>query len=806
MGLFLLLGSASAQQISVTTLLQTYFQDFNTLANSGSTGTSLPNGWYTNVVGGTYRVGNGSSATGGVYSLGDTSGASQNDRALGSLGSGGSPNGQFAVKFVNNTGATITKINLHYMLEEWRLGQKPAVRLDSLVLSYNVDVDSIQATGWSNYPPATMFTPDTSGVGGSRNGNVPPNRALHEHSLDGLNIPDGSNFWIRWADNNIIGNDDALGIDSLTITFEGAVLPPCIQPLSAVTNVELHATGITSVAGSFGGTIPVSDGYLVLVDSTSNTPVVADGATYNTGSTVGTAIVASNGPSTTFSLSGLVANTIYTAYVIPYNTTLCSGGPNYNPIDIQSDTAKTLFDACPEPTAEPTNLIFTSVTKSTIAGKFNKAVPAPTGGYVVVFSKSSNVGYPVDSTVYNAGDSVIVGSFKSEVAYVGTDSNFTISGLDSSTRYYVAVVPYNLCVAIPNYNRTTPLRDDTITAGVVPLQNCTQPSGISTSTVTKDSTQTTITVTFTFPPSADSVMVLAGTNAGIGFADVRDSVYYGVGTTIPGSGAKVYYRGTGDSVTITGLTSNTVYKILFVSFNNSGCANGPNYSAVGSVTVKTAAGAPGDCGQPSGVSNNSITKTDSTATTISIHFTVPGNADSVMVLAGPNGTIGFVDIRDSVYYAVGTTIPGSGAKVYARGSKTDSSVVLTGLTPNTVYKILIATFNNIACNFGPNYSGPATITVKTALSTGIRNKNTEADFALYPNPAGNGLLNIKFKNILKEEAIIEILDVTGRQLHMQKANVVNDIQTINVSSLAKGTYLLNVIYKGTDNVSTFIIE
>ena len=53
------------------------------------------------------------------------------------------------------------------MLEMWRLGQKPALRLDSVLLSYNIDVDSLQATGWVNVPAGTAKTPDTSGVAGA---------------------------------------------------------------------------------------------------------------------------------------------------------------------------------------------------------------------------------------------------------------------------------------------------------------------------------------------------------------------------------------------------------------------------------------------------------------------------------------------------------------------------------------------------------------------------------------------------------------------------------------------------------------
>ncbi|MEZ5055075.1 MAG: hypothetical protein R2807_10010 [Chitinophagales bacterium] len=50
------------------------------------------------------------------------------DRALGSLGSGSV---SYGMKFINNTGGHITAITVSYTAENWRLGQKPAKRLDS---------------------------------------------------------------------------------------------------------------------------------------------------------------------------------------------------------------------------------------------------------------------------------------------------------------------------------------------------------------------------------------------------------------------------------------------------------------------------------------------------------------------------------------------------------------------------------------------------------------------------------------------------------------------------------------------------
>ncbi len=797
----LMLSIANAQ-ISITTLSQTYSENFNNMAATGATGTVLPTSWYSTVS--SYRVGNGSTNNGGLYSFGDSAAT---DRAIGSVGSGSSaPN--YGVKFVNNTGASITSITVNYTGEQWRLGQKPALRLDSTLLSYNVGVDSLNTIGWTNVSALKILTPDTTGTAGSRNGNITPYRTLISGTINGLNISTGSVFWLRWSEKDVSGSDDGLAVDDLSVSFTGAVLSPCIEPASSVTNVILNATGTTSVAGSF--TASSADGYLVLLDSTGTVPTVIDGTNYTVGQTVGSAVVISNGTSTTFTKTGLVSNTIYKVYVYPYTNTSCSGGPNFKTTIPGNDTAKTQVDACPEPTTAPTNLVFTSVGNNNINGKFNKSVPAA-DGYVVVYSLSSNIAYPLDSTNYNVGDSIRYSSFKSKVADVSSSANdttFSITGLTQGTRYYVAVIPYNLCGAFKNYRRSASNgvnRDDTLTGGTAPLTECTQPGGVSNSSIVKlDSTTTTISIKWKNATS-DSVMVLAGPTSSIGFVTLHDSTYYAVGSTIPGSGATVYYRGTDSTLVLTGLTINTVYKILIVPFNNKACTFGPNYSSgLASITIRTASTAAGECTNPSGISNATILKLDSTATTISVKWR-NSTSDSVMILAGPTATIGFVALRDSVYYPVGSTIPGSGAQVYYRG--TDSSFVLTGLTPNTVYKILFVPFNNKACTFGPNYaSGLANTTIRTALATGVKYNNSESEFSIFPNPAHNGLLFVKFKTALHDDAVLEVVDILGRKISSQNLTPGAEVQTINVSRFAKGTYILNVIYKGTNNVSSFIVD
>src|SRR6185503_14226128 len=72
-------------------------------------------GWYSSRT--TYNFGTGSSNTGALYSFGLTG-----DRALGSVGSSATGTVYWAAKFTNNTGGTISSLDVSYNGEQWRNG------------------------------------------------------------------------------------------------------------------------------------------------------------------------------------------------------------------------------------------------------------------------------------------------------------------------------------------------------------------------------------------------------------------------------------------------------------------------------------------------------------------------------------------------------------------------------------------------------------------------------------------------------------------------------------------------------------
>ena len=115
----------------------------------------------------------------------------------------------------------------------------------------------------------------------------------------------------------------------------------CSVPPAQPANITFISVTYNAIQGSFSAAAGAS-GYLLLM-STGNTlssnPV--NGVSYTTNSTLGGATVISSGSGTTFSATGLTANTTYYFFVFAYNNTSCTGGPKYltvNPLSASQAT------------------------------------------------------------------------------------------------------------------------------------------------------------------------------------------------------------------------------------------------------------------------------------------------------------------------------------------------------------------------------------------------------------------------------------------------------------------------------------
>jgi uncharacterized repeat protein (TIGR01451 family) len=248
----LLSGTAAAQCVSLTTLGAASTQNFDTLAGAGTNvawadNSTIP-GWYSTRT--TYNAGTGASNAGALYSFG--SAAVPADRALGGIGSGGTGTFYWAACFTNNTGSTLTSVDVSYFGEQWRDGGAATPVAHTMAVEYQAvaagtitDADT-PTTGWTAHTALDFASPTfvNTGAGALADGNAAGNRTFESSSIS-VSVPAGNQFWIRWRDVNDGGNDHALAVDQFSITPQGGAGVPTLN-ISDVTLAEGNPPGTTT--------------------------------------------------------------------------------------------------------------------------------------------------------------------------------------------------------------------------------------------------------------------------------------------------------------------------------------------------------------------------------------------------------------------------------------------------------------------------------------------------------------------------------------------------------------------------------
>ena len=274
------LGTVSFAQISVTASSLNYAQDFNTLDTTGTGSTNLPTGWSIYKWGGTggvsttYRAGTGSANTGDAYSFGTAGSA---DRALGSLGSGGTPKMNYGVKFINNTGTILDTIKLAYRHEQWRVGDTSSTNIDTTKFYYSLtgSISDTVFTGWTEVVSmalTSITTAATSSAGNSLNGN----QVFDTRNMKiPVAVPVGGTLAIRFYDWNSTGSDDGNAIDSFRAIFITNNPPiPNFDPTIVYKSPADNSTYIpanTSLKMAFDHHVSKGAGYVHIVNENNGT-------------------------------------------------------------------------------------------------------------------------------------------------------------------------------------------------------------------------------------------------------------------------------------------------------------------------------------------------------------------------------------------------------------------------------------------------------------------------------------------------------------------------------------------------------
>jgi hypothetical protein len=424
--------------VSYSTLASTYSQNFNTLASSGSTSSSLPTGWSFAETGSsgntTYGIDNGGSSSGNTYSYGTTA---STDRALGGLQTS-SVVTTFGVAFQNLTGAPLNSVSLAYTGEQWRLGATG--RTDRLDFQYSLDATTVDSGTWTDFNSLDFTAPVTSGSLGAKDGNAAADRTAKSATISALNIPNGNSIWFRWVDFNATGSDDGLAVDDLTFVANtaGNVAPTTTGQSSA--SVVTGNTFAFSGANAFSIADPDSSSITETLHVTAGSLAVTTGSTTVTGNgtgnltvtgtvtTVNTALAtlvytSPNAVSTvTLSASGndgvatgnTVTTTIHVTNVAPTTSGPTSGTVAWN--SQLSFSGASAFSVADPDSANVTAFVTTSVGAVSVTAS-GASVSNITGG-ISIAGTLANVNTALGTLIYSAPSS-------------GTSATLTVNASDS---------------------------------------------------------------------------------------------------------------------------------------------------------------------------------------------------------------------------------------------------------------------------------------------------------------------------------------------------------------------------------------
>lgn len=172
----------------------------------------------------------------GVLSLGTNGSA---ERSLGTLATSNQIS-TFGLVLKNDSQLTFTELTLSYTGEQWRRGDVPSP--NKLAFSYGEGTGigaSLTSFAALNFTaPNTQATPTNVAL----DGNLNANRTAITGTITGLNWAPGETLVLRWASQDLSGQDDGLAIDDLT--FSAHVVP---EP-SAAALALLGAAGLLCAA------------------------------------------------------------------------------------------------------------------------------------------------------------------------------------------------------------------------------------------------------------------------------------------------------------------------------------------------------------------------------------------------------------------------------------------------------------------------------------------------------------------------------------------------------------------------------
>ena len=133
--------------------------------------------------------------------------------------------GWWAVAITNGTGSDLDAFTVSFDGEQWRNGGN--TNAQTMTLQYGFGNAFGDVTTWNTPGGSFNFiSPVTGSTAAALDGNAPANRQSGlGGTISGLSWGDGTNLWVRWVENNDVGNDHGLAIDNFSFSAQTAIVP-----------------------------------------------------------------------------------------------------------------------------------------------------------------------------------------------------------------------------------------------------------------------------------------------------------------------------------------------------------------------------------------------------------------------------------------------------------------------------------------------------------------------------------------------------------------------------------------------------
>lgn len=295
----------------------------------------------------------------------------------------------------------------------------------------------------------------------------------------------------EWRNDNSVLNNPPIAIDNVSLVSDVNTSYCSPNPSSVdnlgITNVSFGAVNNTTgaEAGNYGD-------YSAMVGAGTEGAALPINITYQTGYTYDTTIWVDWNDDFDFADPGEVVytgtslaaspTTLAASITVPVGASTSGSGTGLHRMRIggmdfgpMTDPCYTGTYACFEdytisvavpslcttPSAQPTGLVFTAITDTSIDGSFTASVPAASNYLVLANTTGTTPTAPTDGTTYAIGNTTL------GATVIDNDGNlnFSATGLTANTTYYFFIYAFNYtgCTGGPLYNTGSPLIDNETT-------------------------------------------------------------------------------------------------------------------------------------------------------------------------------------------------------------------------------------------------------------------------------------------------------------------------------------------------------